>query len=329
MNLPGSLLLWTGNNPGCGMGETSGRASAVDPLRMILALSVVALHTSFPEALPDLAKQMLVNGLYRLAVPVFAVISGYFFLNAIRNRREWAYLRRILTLYALWMAIYFPIWGSEVADGRNPALTVIFGYFHLWYLAGLVVAGVLVTALVRVGASPRVMTVVVIACAAVSLAGQYLAMTGRVQMALDAYRNGFFVIFPYFATGYLIALRKDRLPSLGLGVAAVALLAVMAESLIWYRIAGGMFGVDNMVSLMIAAPILFLVALRMPGSGNGKQIASMAAFIYFIHIMIMIAASALGLKGDIKAVAVMAASVGLALLLNASAMGRRLLSFIT
>lgn len=296
---------------------------------MILALSVIALHTSFPELMAPPIKQVLVNGLYRLAVPVFAVISGYFFLNALLKGREWAYLRRILTLYLLWMAIYLPIWGPEVADGRNALWTVIFGYFHLWYLAGLVVAGVMVTALVRAGVSSRAMALVIVACAAVSLTGQYLAMTGRVQIALDAYRNGVFVIFPYFATGYLLALHRDRLPPLGIGAAALALLAVVGESVIWFRIAGGMFGVDNMVSLMVAAPVLFLVALRMPGRADGKQIASMSAFIYFIHILMMIGASAVGLTGDIKALLVMAVTVGLALILNASGVGRRLLSAIT
>lgn len=296
---------------------------------MILALSVIALHTSFPEGVAEPAKQVLVNGLYRIAVPVFAVISGYFFLNAVKQGREWVYLRRILILYAVWMVIYLPIWGAEIADGRDPLLTVIFGYFHLWYLAGLVVAGVMVIALVRAGVSSRMMTVAVIGCTFVSLAGQYLAMTGRVQMPLDVYRNGFFVIFPYFATGYLVAQHRPRLPEPGLWVAVLALLAVMGESLIWHRIAGGMFGVDNMVSLMIAAPVLVLVALRLPGWGNGKQIASIAAFVYFIHIMMMIAASAMGLEGDIKALVVMAASVGVAVALNASAIGRRLLSAVT
>lgn len=311
------------------MGDMAGRASAVDPLRMILALTVIALHTSFPEALSEPVKQVLVNGLYRLAVPVFAVTSGYFFLNAIRAGREWQYVRRILTLYALWMVIYLPIWGPEVAEGRNAPMTVIFGYFHLWFLVGLVVAGVVVTGLVWAGASARVIASVAAVCALVSLMGQFLAMTGRVQMPLDVYRNGLFIIFPYFAAGYLLALVSDRLPRPGVWLAVLALVAVAGESLIWYRIAGGAFGVDNMLSLMVAAPLIFLVALRLPGWDDGKQIASMAAFVYFIHIMMMIVASAVRLEGDVKALAVMAASVGVAWALNSFAAGRRILSAIT
>ena len=55
----------------------------MDPLRLVLALCVVALHTGFPEGAPDPVRQVLVNGIYRIAVPVFAVISGCFFPGAI------------------------------------------------------------------------------------------------------------------------------------------------------------------------------------------------------------------------------------------------------
>ncbi|QBX33852.1 hypothetical protein E4191_03290 [Paracoccus liaowanqingii] len=67
------------------MTHPSRRASAIDPLRLFLALSVVALHSGFPEAVPALVKQGLFNGLYRLAVPVFAVISGYYFWPALQG----------------------------------------------------------------------------------------------------------------------------------------------------------------------------------------------------------------------------------------------------
>ena len=77
------------------------RNSAIDPLRILLALTVIALHSGFPEAAPPLLKQVLFNGLYRLAVPVFALISWYFFLSAMRGGRSGPYLRRILALYLL------------------------------------------------------------------------------------------------------------------------------------------------------------------------------------------------------------------------------------
>ncbi|WP_295048869.1 hypothetical protein, partial [uncultured Paracoccus sp.] len=158
---------------------------------------------------------------------------------------------------------------------------------------------------------------------------QFLVVTGQAAIPLDAYRNGVFVIFPYFVAGYALAARHGHL-AVGPWVAVVVAVAVGAESLIWYHLAGGSFGVDNMVSLLVGAPLVFLIALRMRGIGrDGKAIASMAAFVYFIHVLVMMLATRLGLDGNAKALFVMLVSVGLAVLLNSFPGGRRLLAALT
>ena len=79
-------------------------------------------------------------------------------------------------------------------------------------------------------------------------------------------------------------------------LAGLALLAVMGESLVWRVIAGGGWGVDMMLSLLAAAPLLFLAAQQVQGAWDGKRAASTAAFVYFVHVMIMICASRFGLE---------------------------------
>lgn len=306
------------------MANSAQRNSAIDPLRMVLALFVIALHTGFPDGLPGLAKQALVNGLYRIAVPIFAVISGYFFMGALRSGRALPYMKRILTLYVLWMLIYLPIYGPDLTSIGHATRLWFFGYFHLWFLPGLLISAALMLLLTRLRMPALAIGLVALVCAAAGLVMQYLVISGRAQLPLDAYRNGLFVIFPYFASGYLLAFanRRGVAGRYGLWLAGLALLAVIAESLIWYWIAGGGFGVDNMLSLLIAAPVVFLVALDMHGPQDGKRIASMAAFVYFSHVMVMIAASHLGLDGNAKAIFVMAVCVSLAWLLNKPASGR-------
>lgn len=306
------------------MSRTPSRSSAVDPLRLVLALSVIALHTGFPDGLHPLAKQVLVNGLYRLAVPVFAVVSGYFFLSALQSGRGRRYLGRILMLYGLWMLIYLPIYGPGQTSTAGMARLWFFGYFQLWFLPGLMVSAVTVMGLARLGARGGVIIGLAIACAIIGLGLQYLVVSGRGQVLLDWYRNGLFVIFPYFASGYLLATFRHRTPGRGtvLTVAALSLVAVMAESLIWYRIAGGGFGIDNMASLLIAAPAVFVAALQRQGISDGKRIASMAAFVYFVHVLMMVTASRMGLSGNPKALFVMGSSVATACLLGTVGQGR-------
>ncbi|MBK4216617.1 acyltransferase family protein [Paracoccus caeni] len=312
------------------MTATGDRSSAVDPLRMLLAIFVIGIHTGFPDILPEILRQTLLNGIYRLAVPVFALISGYFFLDAVRSGREGLFLRRILTLYGLWMAIYLTRY-LPVIDTFEDALSMaFFGYFHLWYLPGILIAAVILAGLVRMQVSPRAIAVGAVVLAAIGLGLQFVVLSGLAELDVKVFRNGVFFVFPYFAIGYLLAMwrkkRDDWQPG-GLMV-TLALALVMGESLIWYAIAGNMSGVENMASLLIAAPVLFLAALGTPGWENGRHIAGMAAFTYFFHVHMMFTATRLGISDDAKFLFVTVACVALYLAVNAI-QGRRLLRAIT
>ncbi|QBX33853.1 hypothetical protein E4191_03295 [Paracoccus liaowanqingii] len=207
------------------------------------------------------------------------------------------------------MAIYLPIYGPDLTGAGHAARTLVFGYFHLWFLPGLLVSALLVWLLRRSGRIGGAAALL----AATGLGMQVLVLSGQAQISLDSYRNGLFTIFPFFAAGVLLAQGRGRwLERRALPLAGLSLLAVLGESLIWYRIAGGGWGVDMMASLLLAAPALFLAAKALPGPGDGKRIASMAAFVYFSHVMMMIVASRFGLEGDVKALAVMALCLGLA-----------------
>lgn len=291
------------------------RASAVDSLRLVLAIFVIALHTGFPHELPEPVRQILLNGLYRLAVPVFALVSGYFFAAALREGKALPYVGRILTLYLLWMLVYLPIYGPDLTSVGHALRLWFFGYFHLWFLPGLVVSALLVTGLDRARLPGWAIGGVAGICAATGLVLQFLVLSGRIELSLDAYRNGLFVIFPYFVTGLLLARAGLRGVPAGRGaqLAGLGLLAVAVESLVWFRIAGGGSGVDNMLSLTVAAPLVFLAALSLPGLGDdGKRVAGMASFVYFFHILMMITASRFGLDGNLKALFVMAVCLSVA-----------------
>lgn len=306
------------------------RGSAVDPLRMLLAIFVIGVHTGFPDGLPDMVKQVLVNGIYRTAVPVFAVISGYFFLGAIRSGRAGRYLRRILVLYLLWMVIYLPRYVPAIDSAEQIFRLWFFGYFHLWFLPGILFAGLAVLTLARCQAGPRAIAGLAAGSALAGLVLQHMVLTGRLEVPVEAYRNGVFVIFPYFATGYLLALGRDRirLPRRRGMIVAACLLAVMAESLIWRGVAGGLHGIDNMLSQHVAAPVLFLVALDAQGWRGGKRIAVLSAFTYFLHVHMMFVATGLGLGGNAKSVFVASSCLAVFWLLNALT-GRRVLNAVT
>ena len=84
------------------------RQAIFDIVKFIMALMVVAIHSSlFP---------MVLYPWLRLAVPMFFIISSYFFFGSLckletdkdKNRRWWKYVKRNLILYGFWFVLLLP-----------------------------------------------------------------------------------------------------------------------------------------------------------------------------------------------------------------------------
>jgi fucose 4-O-acetylase-like acetyltransferase len=86
------------------------RNLSIDYLKVALALSVVLLHLNFLRVdLPELGF-ILVNGVFRLAVPLFLIITGYYFTQITTFGKFKSWFFRILILYVIWMIFYLPYW---------------------------------------------------------------------------------------------------------------------------------------------------------------------------------------------------------------------------
>jgi len=122
------------------------RNSGIDFLKLGLSFLIVALHI-FPvsgmKGFEGLISYEIVNGITRIGVPTFFIISGYFLRNKIQDK---AYLlkygKRILLLYFVWQLIYLPDLIRFYRLGRfdtfEAVLKLIYGYWHLWYLLATV-----------------------------------------------------------------------------------------------------------------------------------------------------------------------------------------------
>jgi len=127
------------------------RNPGIDVLKLGLAFLIVALHI-FPvsgmKGFQGLVSYEIANGITRIGVPTFFIISGYFLRNKLEDS---AYLlkygKRILILYFVWQLIYLPDLIRFYHLGRftfsEVVQKLIFGYWHLWYLLATVGAVVL------------------------------------------------------------------------------------------------------------------------------------------------------------------------------------------
>ncbi len=279
------------------------RNVSLDILKLIMAIMIVGLHTNFLVDVNLLANRLVAEGLFRIAVPIFFMINGYFFCRAIDTGRTLDWVKRALILYLVWMLVYAAFWFQPerfaVRDIVRLLKFVIFGWHHLWYLPGIIGSGVMMYLLRNQPRAQLLLLVIGLFMAGLVLqyAGNYhlgLALSASVDKWLNVvwvYRNFAFFGFPFFCMGYL----AGRTPALMvvktawlLVAVAIGMMLLVTEVLINYRFIGAEQGFDILASLFILCPAIFLLFLRQQWQGGSKNLALYSAAIYFVHPMFVV-----------------------------------------
>ena len=93
------------------------REGGLDALKLLLAISVVGIHGNFLRDVRTVLSAVLVDGMFRIAVPTFFLIGGVF-LARMTDHQIARWLRRLLGLYVIWMLAYSGYW---LVSGRAPS----------------------------------------------------------------------------------------------------------------------------------------------------------------------------------------------------------------
>lgn len=266
-----------------------GRNLTIDVLKIVLAFFVVFLHMNFlKETVPTLS-YVFVNGLFRIAVPVFLVITGFYFfhIDDIRKLKKWLF--RTFILYAIWMLLYISYW----KDSDQIFLTIIFGYHHLWYLIGTFFSGILLYILRKKSSG-----ILIFLAVTLFLTGYCVQVLGNLHyfdkeqdVVLNMYllyRNFLFVCFPFLTIGFLINKHKidlSRYNNSYLLLIAV-ILFVFGEAFFNYNWVSSE-NTDILFSLLFACPLVFLYSKNIYIKTNSKILANLSTAIYVVHPMIM------------------------------------------
>lgn len=266
------------------------RNLAVDALKCCLAIMVVGLHTNLFHGLSGGLNSIAVNGAFRVAVPIFFVLAGYYFysINTLQKFKSWA--KRLIILYAFWMVVYvpfyYPTFDMFTMLNSTPLLaTLAFGFFHLWYVIGMLMGGALLWLIRDWRAKPLLLVAGVLYVLGVAI--QYTQHYLVPAIPLYAYRNFLFFALPMMAIG--LAMKKNDFSgvatkTLCLGLAA-GLVLLMTEVLLARKYWGGF---DMYLSLIVICPILFALALRVNIQGHFPGLAIMSSVIYFSHAFFML-----------------------------------------
>ncbi len=231
---------------------------------------------------------MLNNGLFRIGVPLFLIINGYFFYS-VRTKDQFAkWLKRLFLLYLFWMVAYIPVW-----QPKPDALTLfnIFnGYFHLWYIANLLYAAICFWYLKRF--NRQVQDAVIVLLFALGLAIQYVGnyiltddttFIGNLLDFTPLYRNFLFMCLPLFYLGYMINERKIAFSNLALAGALVLLLAE-----IWLNMRfAGRESFDILLSLVVFCPVVFVKVRDLDIPSGSRYVSLLSSSIFLTHPLIM------------------------------------------
>lgn len=269
------------------------RQSSLDLLKLVMAFMVIGIHTTFVKGF---AGHLLQQGVFRIAVPIFLLISGFYFSAVLEPGKIKKWVWRVLVLYVVWTTFYAYAWWPGFSLSRENLVQIgratILGYLHLWYLSALACAGILLYLTHKWKSTTLLLLVAMtfVAGVAIQYAGNYDLFGGtRIDRYLDrfdAHRNALFLCFPFLCIGYLIhrhSLHKKISLTSAILLLLTGLTLLLTESSLNYFLQGKSVPIDNLLSLILICPALFLFAFHFDLSIDGKTIALYASAIYFIH----------------------------------------------
>ncbi|MEF9603614.1 acyltransferase family protein [Paracoccus sp. PXZ] len=285
------------------------RIHSLDYLKLGLAVVVAFAHTYWLQSHMTPRLFMIGNGLMRVMVPTFCIVAGYFLYSAVARDKGNKWLARVGALYLFWMVIYLPFWLNEVHGVVSLIKTLAWGYFHLWFMAGILVAGAVILLLrgfarkVAPAYEYRILLAVAAVCAAIGLVLQYVALSGIVHIGVKKFSNGLFMCFPFVAIGYLCGRRVARLGMEGLPPRPLVLAAtvagaglLMAEAWLVQAWRSDQVMLDLPISSYVAAPALFVAVLGTSMPQPPIRLDPISAMIYFMHVMALQLANAVGVR---------------------------------
>lgn len=269
---------------------------SIDIAKFIAAATVVAIHT---EAFCQF--RMLDMGfgvISRLAVPLFFLISGFFFFSKpVTLPRVLHTVKRLLILYVIYSA-FFTLLRLILKTPLSLDDLYVFlfrgGFYHLWFLVALITGIVLTATLQAFMKKWAILAIAAVLYILGLMLGTYYPVFASFQPIASLYdllnvnqygvRNGFFYGFLFVANGLALAKIK-RLPSFKLSIALMLLTTGMLFAETWIAVV--LLKSTSRIQWLSCIPVTFFMMLCLLQLKNirfdTRFIRKTATFIYLIH----------------------------------------------
>lgn len=278
-----------------------------DLLKFVMSLLVVATHT-----------ELLSGGLYpltRLAVPVFFMLSSYFFslkeislaLKSEKLNYLKAWTKRILIMYGFWFVVLSPltfyirqyhklgVLGGAAEIVKDFLLSSTFQ--GSWFLAALVIGNAVVFALSKKCKGYLIAVVSVLCFLLALLSSNYHFIVESSEGLKSAYNSfvsvfslpcrNFFVSFIYIFLGRILA-RIDKVkikPLIIFILSALSIVFLYLEAKLIDMLSVTVYDNDCLITILPCAFLLCLLALKSGARIKfAKTMRNISIFIYCVHM---------------------------------------------
>lgn len=293
-----------------------GRVNSLDKLKVLCALLIVCIHAPFPGVAGE-----YLTALTRIAVPIFFMITGFFYSEHTAPRQIKKLVWLMLSangIYFVWKTALaairgdmFPYW-AEVFTAKSIIRLLLLNetrlQSHLWYLGAILYVVVIVTVICRWDAQ-KAKKLLYIAAPILLLGdlvfGKYSLLLLHREFPSILVRNWLFVGLPYFTIGMWIHSNHTRIQKKMRGCAKVKICLLIGLTAIttllerWLLVSTNLNPArDHYLSTTFLAIAVFLFFLFFVDGGESRisRIGRRgSAWIYILHPIFI---SVLGAAAD-------------------------------
>lgn len=186
------------------------RQHNLDNLKFIAAFFVICIHLRFPQ------NELTIKAIARVAVPIFLMISGYFYPILRRNGKQWKYFKKIVCMgiganffyFLVNISISYISQSYPSINFRDLLNFLIFNEYipftgnHLWYFNALIYTILFVLSCDKYLHKMYFLIPIL-------LVSTYVISSLTVNLLF--YRNFLFMALPYFFLGYYIRDKEEKL----------------------------------------------------------------------------------------------------------------------
>lgn len=254
------------------------RARSIDILKAVCAFLIVGIHIPFPV---PIGNYFIV--LARIAVPIFFIISGYFYSDVVEQKREKLQIKKLFLLmvkaniiYLLWNLAITVLNKMEVTTFicRTFSLQSILKFLllnvsplsgHLWFLGAIIYVHIIILIADKRNARKLLYYSIILLLSIDLILGKYSIVLLHREFPYSMVRNFLFVGLPYFCIGCLLRqcdfyIEKLREEKLLLLIVLFSLTSIL-EHFILISVTMNATR-DHYISTTLLAITLFILALK-------------------------------------------------------------------